>query len=140
MADRTSTVQKSSEASARIDQLTSSGASRRGLWASLGAIGAALLASLCCIGPLLFVTIGVGAGLASTFEPVRPLFTVLTIGFLAVGFYVVYGKGAAAGEARKADGTCAVPRSRSRDKVLLWIATVIALVLVTFMEWSKLLV
>lgn len=41
---------------------------RRGLAASLGAIGAALLASLCCIGPVLLVTLGVGAGLAKLAE------------------------------------------------------------------------
>jgi mercuric ion transport protein len=112
---------------------------RRGVLASLGAIGAAFVASLCCIGPLVFVTFGVGAGLASTFEPVRPLFTVLTIGLLAVGFYVVYGKKPAV-EASAPDGMCAVPRNRTRDRVLLWIATALALVLLTFPRWSKLLV
>ena len=66
--------------------------SRRGLFAALGAVGAAFLAALCCVGPLLFVTLGVGAGLASTFEPLRPLFSAVTIGFLAVGFYLVYWK------------------------------------------------
>lgn len=110
---------------------------RRGLLATLGAIGAAFLASLCCIGPLVFVAFGVGAGLASAFEPLRPLFTALTVGLLAVGFYVVYGRkpkpdAAACGP----DGSCAVPRDRRRDKVLLWIATVTALVLLTLPQWS----
>jgi len=140
MAEPTTTVQKSGESSSRIDRLTSSGASRRGLWTLLGAVGAALLASVCCIGPLVFVTVGVGAGLASTFEPVRPLFTVLTIGLLAVGFYIVYGKKPTAAENCGPDGTCAVPRSRIRDKALLWIATVVAVALLTFPQWSKLLV
>jgi mercuric ion transport protein len=116
----------------------------RGLVASLGAVGAAFLASLCCIGPLLFVTLGVGAGLASAFEPLRPIFTVGSVGLLAVGFYVVYGKRPAADAAdapsAAPDGTCAVRRSRTRDKVLLWVATVVALVLLTFPQWSKLLV
>lgn len=44
-------------------------AGRRGIVASLGAIAAAVLASLCCIGPVLFVTLGVGAGFARQFEP-----------------------------------------------------------------------
>lgn len=118
---------------------------RRGLAAATGAIGAAFLASLCCVGPLLFVTLGVGAGLASTFEPLRPVFTVLTLVLLAVGFYVVYGRkpaetDAAVGAACAQDGTCTVPRSRTRDKILLWIAAVVALVFLTFPQWSVLLV
>ncbi len=118
---------------------------RRGLAAAAGAVGAAFLASLCCVGPLLFVTLGVGAGLASTFEPLRPLFTVLTLALLAVGFYVVYGRkpaeaDAATGAACTQHGTCAVPRNRTRDKVLLWIAAVVALLFLTFPQWSVLLV
>lgn len=115
---------------------------RRGIAASLGAIGAALLASLCCIGPVLFVTLGVGAGLASRFEPLRPVFTVMAVALIAVGFYTVYGRRPPEGDAPSCtvDGSCAVPRNRSREKVLLWIATVIALVLLTFPQWSGLLV
>lgn len=131
---------------------------RRGLAAAVGAVGAAFLASLCCVGPLLFVTLGLGAGLASTFEPLRPVFTGLTLVLLAVGFYVVYGRrSSAAGGAADAAldgcasdssaptggaaaGACAVPRNRSRDKVLLWLATVLALVFLTFPQWSLLFV
>lgn len=115
---------------------------RRGIAASLGAIGAALLASLCCIGPVLFVTLGVGAGLASRFEPLRPAFSVITVALIAVGFYTVYGRRRARADdpSCSVDGYCAVPRNRSRDKVLLWIATLIALALLTFPQWSRLLV
>jgi mercuric ion transport protein len=118
---------------------------RRGLAAAVGAVGAAFFASLCCVGPLLFVTLGVGAGLASTFEPLRPVFTVLTVALLAVGFYVVYGKRPTVVDAAACapDGTCAVPRSprdRTRDKVLLWLATAVALVFLTFPQWSLILV
>lgn len=116
--------------------------SRRGLAASFAAVGAALLASLCCMGPILFVTLGVGAGLASRFEPLRPVFTVLTVGLIAVGFYTVYGR-----RPREkthvscdVDGVCTATRSRMRDKVLLWVATVVALLLLTFPQWSTLLV
>lgn len=116
--------------------------SRRGLFASFGAVSTAFLASLCCIGPVLFVTLGVGAGLASMFEPVRPLFTVLTVAFLAIGFYVVYGRrpSAAAADTSGLAESCVVPRVRARDKVVLWLATVVALVLLTFPQWSLLLV
>ena len=111
---------------------------RRGLAAALGAIGAAFLASLCCVGPLVFVAFGVGAGLASTFEPLRPVFTLLTVALLGVGFYVVYGRRPA--PACGPEDSCAVPRDRTRDKVLLWIAAVVSLVFLTFPRWSVLLV
>lgn len=117
---------------------------RRGLIAVFGALGAAFLASLCCVGPLLFVAFGVGAGLASTFEPLRPLFTVLTVALLGVGFYVVYGRRArAAPRASEITCTpgsaCGIPRHRTRDKRLLWSATILAVVLLTFPQWSLLL-
>lgn len=117
--------------------------SRRGLFASFGAVGAAFLAALCCVGPLLFVTLGVGAGLASTFEPLRPVFTIATVALLAVGFYAVYGKRPSAVAPEAACGpsdACVIPQSRTRDRVLLWMATVIALLLLTFPQWSLLLV
>lgn len=115
---------------------------RRGLLASSGAIGAAFLASLCCIGPVLFVTLGVGAGLAARFEPLRPVFTAVTVALLAFGFYVAYGRRPVTAESTACgpDESCAVPRNRGRDKVVLWVATIIALVLLTFPQWSKLLV
>ena len=111
---------------------------RAGLLASAGAVLAAFGAALCCVGPLIFVTFGVGAGLASTFEPLRPLFTALTVLGLGIGFYVVYRREDK--EACGPDGSCAYPRSRRRDKVLLWSATVIAVVLWSFNYWSILLV
>ena len=115
---------------------------RRGLAASLAAVGAALLASLCCIGPVLLVTVGVGAGLASQFEPLRPVFIILTVGMILAAFHSVYGRREAKGpgSAGDADGVCRVPRNRTRDKVLLWAATLIALLLLAFPHWSLWLV
>ena len=114
---------------------------KRSLAASIAAVGAALLASLCCIGPVLFVTLGVGAGFATRFEPLRPLFTVLTIALLGLGFYSVYGRQRPTTSAASCDvdGTCAVPRSRRRDRTLLWIAAFVALVVLTFPQWSAVL-
>lgn len=114
---------------------------RQGLAASAGAMGAAVLASLCCIGPVLFVTLGVGAGLASQFEPFRPVFTILTVALIAAGFYSIYGRrvGTAAASC-DADEYCDVPRNHRRDRTFFWSATFIALVLLTFPWWSVLLV
>ncbi len=93
------------------------------------------------------MTLGVGAGLASTFEPLRPLFGVLMVGLFGLGFYTVYGSRRTTADATEAlegecaSGTaCAVPRSRSRDKALLWGAVALALVLWTFPTWSTLFV
>ena len=68
--------------------------------------------------------------------------SVITVALIAVGFFTVYGRRRARADdpSCTVDGSCVVPRNRSRDKVLLWIATLIALVLLTFPQWSGLLV
>jgi mercuric ion transport protein len=130
---------------------------RKTMLAGAGGVVAAFLGSLCCMGPLVFVTLGVGAGLASTFEPLRPVFAVVMLGLFAVAFYAVYGRratsgtvgsGGAAGAgtsahldaARTPGAGCAVPRNRRREKVILWLAALLALVLWTFPTWSRWLV
>lgn len=124
-------------------------AQRGQLAAEIAAVASAVLASLCCIGPVLFVTLGVGAGLASRFEPLRPLFAVLTLALLGVGFYTVYGRRPATGAATNhpigdascaIDATCTVAQRRTRDKVLVWSATVLAVIMLTFPQWSLLFV
>lgn len=121
---------------------------RGALWAGLGGVTAAFLGSLCCAGPLLFVTLGVGAGLASTFEPLRPVFAAIMVGMFAVAFYAVYGRrtarlgqapAGAAGPAASTSPACAAPRGSRRAQVVLWLALVLALVLWTFPMWSVLL-
>ncbi|MDV3294516.1 MAG: hypothetical protein LOY01_01670 [Brachybacterium paraconglomeratum] len=109
---------------------------RTTLWAGAGGILAAFLGSLCCMGPLLFVTLGVGAGLASTFAPLRPLFGVLMLGSFAVAFYAVYGRRRRALPTGSAAAACAAPRARRRERVILWLAALLALVLWTFPTWS----
>ena len=117
---------------------------RRALVGALGGVVAALLGSLCCMGPLVFVTLGVGAGLASTFEPLRPVFGLLMLGLLGLGFYTVYGRRASpvasAHSACVPEAACAVPRRRTREKVILWTAVMLALVLWSFPTWSTLFV
>jgi mercuric ion transport protein len=121
--------------------------SRTTLWAGAGGVTAAFLGSLCCAGPLLFVTLGVGAGLASTFEPLRPVFAVLMILLFGRAFYSVYGRRARPAKVDQGDSSiagaetaCAVPRDRRRERVILWLAALLALVLWTFAAWSRWLV
>lgn len=105
--------------------------------AATGGIAAAVGSALCCAGPLVLVALGLsGAGLAATFEPLRPYFVVGTVLSLGFGF-VVLGR-----EERRAcePGTlCASPIARRRMTWALWIATIVAIPLVTFPWWSKFL-
>ena len=121
---------------------------RNAVVTGVGGVVAAFLASLCCVGPLLFVSLGVGAGLASTFEPVRPLLGVLMVVLLGAGFWAVYGRRwapapvpdarrVAAGDSECTPaGACTTPVRRGRDMAILWSATALAFVLWTFPTWS----
>lgn len=105
--------------------------SSKPLLSMMGAVGAAFVSSLCCIGPLLYVGLGVGgAGLAGTFEPLRPWFLGGTALFLGLGFYGVYGPQA------RCQGACEVGRGRRREKMMLWLGTGLVLILATFPAWS----
>jgi mercuric ion transport protein len=105
------------------------------LAAAAGGTVAAVASALCCVGPLVAVFVGLsGAGLAATFEPLRPYFVAGTVGALGFGFLVLRREDRRACE----PGTlCASPVARQRMKWALWIATIIALPLLTFPWWSK---
>lgn len=101
---------------------------------ALGAVTAAVGSALCCAGPLVAVTLGVsGAGLSSTFEPLRPYFLGATGLFLLGGFYLLDRE-----EKKTCDPTkpCADVTVRRRIKRLLWIATIIAAVAATYPTWT----
>ena len=117
---------------------------RRPLLAGAAGVLAALFGSLCCIGPVAFAALGAGAGLAGlagTFEPLRPLFGLMMVGVFALGFSTVYGRhptaAAHSGDRPGPERACPVPRSHRRDEALLWAAAVLALVLWSFPVWSK---
>lgn len=110
---------------------------RRTLLVGIGGIGAAFTSALCCAGPVIAVAVGVsGAGLAATFDPLRPYLLGATAAFLLLGFWMVDR------EERKAcepGEPCADPRARRRTKVMLWIATAVAVLFATFPSWRKLI-
>lgn len=110
---------------------------RKALLAGAGGVGAALASALCCAGPLIAVVAGVsGAGLAATFDPLRPYFLGATAAFLVLGFWMVDR------EERKAcePGTpCADPRTRRRMRIVLWIATGMAVLFATYPSWQNLI-
>lgn len=101
---------------------------------AVGAVAAAVGSALCCAGPLVAVTLGVsGAGLSSTFEPLRPYFLGATGLFLLGGFYLLHAEEMKACDATK---PCADVTVRRRIKRLLWIATIVAAVAATYPTWS----
>lgn len=109
----------------------------RTVLSSLGAVGAGVASALCCVGPIVYVTLGVGAGLAGTFEPFRPLFLAGAVLFLALGFYGVHSSSP---ESCVGEGECGTldeaRRKRKRQKVMLWVSTGLVVLFATFPTWS----
>ncbi len=105
--------------------------------AASGGITAAVASALCCAGPLAAVALGLsGAGLAATFEPLRPYFVGGTALSLGLGFVALHREERRACEPGR---LCASPEVRRRMKRWLWIATAITIPVVTFPWWSKVL-
>ena len=86
------------------------------------ATGTAFFGS-CCALPLLLMGLGVGSvGFATTLAPFWPYLMGVTFLLLGIAFYTVYGcKQTCAGE-----GACDI-KSIRRTKILLWVATGLAL-------------
>jgi hypothetical protein len=81
--------------------------------------------------------LGIGSfGAAAVFESWRPYLLGVTFALLAAAFYYTYRQR----EVACADGTCAVSRAPRWNKVLLWIATVVVILFVTFPYYAGTLV
>ena len=98
-----------------------------------GAVLAAFAASLCCILPVAVAVLGVGsAALGAKLEPLRPWFAGLTVLLLGFAFYQAYRPvECAPGE------VCAVPASRRRYRIALWVVAVLALALMAFPYYAS---
>lgn len=89
---------------------------------ALFATGTAFLGS-CCALPILLLSLGIGsAGFATTLAPFRPYMIGITFLLLGIGFYTVYG----CKQTCEGEGACDV-KSIRRTKILLWVATGLAL-------------
>lgn len=89
-----------------------------------GGILGALGASACCIVPLILMSLGISGawiGNLTAMAPYKPIFIVITLGFLGYGFWKVYRKpkDCAQGEA------CARPLPNTVVKTALWGSTVV---------------
>jgi mercuric ion transport protein len=105
--------------------------------AVIGSIVTATAASACCLGPVVFSLVGAGAlaAVAVRLEPLRPIFLTITGAFLVAGFWLNYRGGSRA--ACASEGRCP-PASTRATRALLWIATALVLLIVTFpyyMTW-----
>ena len=95
-----------------------------------GTIVVAIGASLCCILPVAAVLLGVGsAALGVQLEPFRPYFLGLTVLFLGTAFYQVYKP---IGQECGPEESCAVPASRSQQRMIVWAVAIVALALAAF--------
>jgi len=102
-------------------------------WGLFGAVVSTVIASICCVGPLVFVALGItGAwiGNLTALAPYRPIFVIVTIGFLGFAFYSVYRKPKT--ETCHAERACARPGGKGRLKIILWIVAALILVLLAF--------
>jgi hypothetical protein len=115
--------------------------------AKIGTVLSAIMASSCCWLPPILLAVGVsGAGIASALAAYRPLFMVVTFGFLGTAFYFTYRP--RHGSAGAAD-CCAVPSAEAdaagtrlprrfrfnmmtMNKVMLWAVTALAVVFLFF--------
>lgn len=105
---------------------------------SVGGVFAAVGSALCCVGPLVAVALGVsGAGLAATFDPLQPYFIAATGLFLGAGFWLLRREEA---KACSPGTACASPGIRRRMKAMLWVATAVAIPLMTFEWWSQFII
>lgn len=117
---------------------STSGGLKAVLAASGGLLGA-IAASSCCIVPLVLFMLGIGGawvGNLTALAPFQPIFIVVTLGFLATGYYVTYRRPRAAcaqGEA------CARPLQGRLVKLALWVATALIAAALAFPYASRVL-
>lgn len=106
-----------------------------------GAVAAAFAASLCCLGPIVLAALGLGgAGLLVKFEAYRPHLATLTVVLLGAGFYLTYRRPRIAHGTAAGAPVCECQRSTASrlGGVVLWVASVVVVVLLSFPYWAEL--
>lgn len=101
-------------------------------WTTIGSVVSAAASSACCWLPLLMVATGFSvAGASAFFERFRPLFLVIAVILLGIGFYLNYRPPKVA---CGPDGSCAPSGSRFRrwNRGLLWSSALLVTALAFF--------
>lgn len=106
---------------------------RKARMIAAGGILGAIAASTCCIVPLILFSLGISGawiGNLTALEPYKPVFIIMTLGFLGYGYWMVYRKpkSCAEGEA------CARPLPNKLVKTALWGSTFLIIVAI-FWNW-----
>jgi len=100
-------------------------------WLGIGTILAAIGASACCVGPLLLLSLGFSGAWMSTLtsmEAVRPIFFVLTLLFIWMGFMKLY-----LSEDNCQEGDiCAATKVQRNQKIIFWVGSALILLLLAF--------
>jgi len=94
------------------------------------AVVAAIAASLCCVGPLLLLTLGIGGAWMSNLtalEPVRPFAIAFTILFLGIAFWKLYIRPTC-----DDPNLCKKPSNVRLQKIIFWVITLLATILLSF--------
>jgi mercuric ion transport protein len=116
-----------------VDLNSSDPDSRKARMVAAGGILGALAASTCCIVPLILFSLGVSGawiGNLTALEPYKPIFIVITLGFLGYGYWMVYRKPKACAEGE----ICARPLPNRLVKTALWASTIL-IVIALFWNW-----
>jgi mercuric ion transport protein len=88
-------------------------------------------ASLCCVAPLALLSLGLGGtwlAYLTAFEPVRPVFLVLTLFFVGLAFRNLYLRP----QTCEPGKPCADEEILARQRVVFWVVTVPLLGLLAF--------
>ena len=118
-----------------MEQTKQARVARFGMAAS---IATAFGASVCCIGPIVAVMFGMTSLAAlAKYEQLRPIFGVVTFALLAVAFYATYKRPVEAEcEPGSVCETTGPVRMQKINRIAVWIATTVAVVVFTFPTWS----
>jgi mercuric ion transport protein len=99
----------------------------------------AVAASICCIGPIVAAFLGFTSFAALVkYEPLRPLFTAITVAFLAGALYLAYRQRPK--ETCEPGSICAThgaTKVQKINRIVLWAITAIVLIVLTFPTWSN---
>lgn len=100
-------------------------------WINTGAVLAAIGASVCCVGPLLLLSVGIsGAWISSlaAFEPVRPVFIVITLVCIGLSYRKLYLTPNSCEE----DESCKSLDGQKKQKLTFWVGSLLILLLLAF--------
>lgn len=99
--------------------------------ALIAGVLAGIGASLCCVAPLLLLSLGLGGAWVANltaFEPVRPVFLVLTLFFIGLSFRKLYLTPPTCEPGKP----CANAETIRRQRIIFWLVTILLLGLLAF--------